>query len=165
MKTSLNHSLLPQVANQRGANMAAIDNTAKKLTTASALIAHIALKTQALDLFGAQINVRQWSANERLRNLALIEAVKGEQDPLKQLQPQAVVVVLSLFDDAGSLLFPVKEWKDEQPVFEDETIVESFVQNRSEETTEAFVKISAFNGVVFGAATNTDEEEETVVKN
>ncbi|NQY63976.1 MAG: hypothetical protein HRT38_09645 [Alteromonadaceae bacterium] len=134
------------------------------LNTAQALLAHIALKTTLLTLFGVKIRVQQWTATERLQYLEMISTCEGT-DEVSLLRPQAKVVGASMVDDHGDLLFTT----DEQ--------IESLVQNRPTETSEAFVTICQFNGVSFnctdsetGANTDdgTDEEkdsEEVAAKN
>ena len=134
----------------------------KSLNTAQALMAHIALKTETLELFGAQIKVRQWSASQRIKYLALLQSAEGETDPLKLIKPQAQVVALSLVNDAGEPLFPVEKWQGNEPVFEDKTVIESFVQNRPEETAEALMTVSTLNGVIFGKTTVENEDEQAV---
>ena len=130
------------------------------LNTAQELLAHIALKTTLLDLFGAKIRVRQWTATERMQYLEMISMCDGK-DEVSLLRPQAKVVAASMINDHGELLFTT----DEQ--------IESLVQNRPTETSEAFVTICQFNGVSFNCTDSemddeSDEEtdsEEVAAKN
>lgn len=126
----------------------------KKLNTAQSLMAHIALKTSPLTLFGASILVRQWTASERIEYLALISEDKEETDEILLLRPQAKIVAMSMVNDKGTRLLT----KDED--------IEALVQNRGEETSKAFIEISRFNGLNFSAVepgASTDEEQ--AVKN
>ncbi len=116
----------------------------KKLNTAQALLSHIALKTELLTLFGAEILVRQWTASERIKYLALVTGSKDESDELDLLRPQAQVVAFSMVDDKGKPLITKSE------------DIEALVQNRAQETSEAFVEISKFNGLMF----DSDVEED-----
>lgn len=126
------------------------------LNTAQALLAHIALKTQELDLFGAKILVRQWTASERIQYLNMVSANDGE-DEVSLLRPQAKVVAASMVNDKGKPLFTT----DEQ--------IESLVQNRPAETSAAFVTISQFNGLSFDSVDDQTDEaidrEEIAAKN
>lgn len=132
------------------------------LNTAQALLAHIGLKTEALKLFGADILVKQWTASERLKYLGLISQGKDESDTIELLRPQARVVALSMVDSDGNPLFPHK-WDNDKLIFDDEEAVETLVQNRAQETSDAFVAVSQFNGVVY--QTSIADEEEQAVKN
>jgi hypothetical protein len=140
--------------------------THNNLNTAQSLLAHIALKTERLKLFGADILVKQWRASERIKFMAIITDSKADlNDEVAMIRPQSHIVALSMVDDKGAPLFPAK-WKDGQPVFVDQAGVESLVQNRTQECYEAFVEISKFNGVVFSNADEDDiDEEEIAAKN
>ena len=116
----------------------------KKLNTAQALLSHIALKTEHLALFGAEVLVREWTASERIKYLALVTESKDEGDELDLLRPQAQVVAFSMVDNKGKQLITKAE------------DIEALVQNRAQETSEAFVEISKFNGLMF----NNDHEED-----
>ena len=121
------------------------------LNTAQALLAHIALKTQELDLFGAKILVRQWTASERIQYLNMVSANDGE-DEVSLLRPQAKVVAASMVNDKGKPLFTT----DEQ--------IESLVQNRPAETSAAFVTISQFNGLSFDSVDDqTDDQADEAI--
>ena len=115
------------------------------LNSAQELLAHIALKTTLLDLFGEKIRVRQWTASERMQYLELISTSEGT-DEVSMLRPQAKVLAASMIDDKGQRLFTT----DEQ--------IECLVQNRPAETSEAFVTICQFNGLSFN--TIDDDEED-----
>lgn len=138
----------------------------KKLNSAQSLLAHIALKTEALPIFGAKILVKQWRASERIKYMALISDSKADlNDEVAMIRPQSHIVALSMVDDNGDPLFPAT-WKDNQPIFVDEAGVESLVQNRTQECYEAFVEISKFNGVVFSSVDENEvDEEEAAAKN
>ena len=126
------------------------------LNTAQSLLALIGLKTKALPLFGAMILVKQWTASERLKYMALITDTKEDDaDEIALVRPQAQVVALSLVNEKGKPLFAV-EWQDNKPIFADPDGVESLVQNRTQESSEAFIEISKFNGVVFSDPLNED---------
>ena len=130
------------------------------LNTAQELLTHIALKTEHLDLFGAKIRVRQWTASERIQYLALISMCE-DKDEVSLLRPQAKVLAASMVNDKGELLLSTNEQ------------IESLVQNRPAETSEAFVTICQFNGILFnsqngeGVDENNDEidSEEVAAKN
>ena len=137
----------------------------KQLNTAQALLDHIALKTETLDLFDAQIRVQQWTASQRIKYLEFIGNNKDDSSEVELLKPQACVVALSLVDDKSKPLFKAT-WVNNKPVFDDEQAIDSLVENRAQETADAFVKISEFNGIYFGdSSTDDDETEEQTVKN
>jgi len=145
--------------------MAAVNQ--KPLNTAQALLAHIALKTEALPLFGTTMLVRQWTASERIKYMSLIaDNEASEDDELALLKPQAQIVALSLVDDKGKPLFPA-QWQDNQPIFADAVAVDSLIENRPKESSEAFVAISKFNGVLFSSALDDEDAdpEEQAAKN
>ena len=125
------------------------------LNTAQALLAHIALKTQELDLFGAKILVRQWTASERIQYLNMVSENDGKsecEDEVSLLRPQAKVVAASMVNDKGKPLFTT----DEQ--------IESLVQNRPAETSAAFVTISQFNGLSFDSVDDqTDDQADEAI--
>jgi hypothetical protein len=138
--------------------------THNNLNTAQSLLAHIALKTERLKLFGADILVKQWTASERIKYMALITDTKeDEADDLTLIRPQAHIVALSLVNEQGSPLFAVT-WQDNKPIFADPDGVESLVQNRAQESSDAFVEISKFNGVIF-ASEDEESPEEIAAKN
>lgn len=138
----------------------------KKLNSAQALLAHIGLKTEPLKLFGAKILVRQWTASERIKYMKLITDSKDyEGDEICLVRPQAQIVALSLVDDSGKPLFSVT-WEGDKPTFADPDGVESLVQNRTEEASEAFIVVSEFNGVLFSQPQPEGEvQEDVAVKN
>lgn len=137
---------------------------AKKINTAQALLAHIGLKTEPLPLFGTKILTKQWTASERLKYMALITDTEADDsDDLALVRPQAQIVAMSLVDDKNQPLFAFK-WEDNKPIFEDSDGVESLVQNRAQESADAFIEISKFNGVLFTKQPNEDQEDTDVKK-
>lgn len=139
--------------------------TDKKLNTAQELFAHIGLKTEPLPLFGAMILVKQWTASERIKYMAIIMDAQGNlSDEIAMIRPQATVVALSMVNDKGKPLFAV-EWENDKPVFSDADCVETLVQCGGEEASKAFVEISKFNGVDFSDAANDVDAEEQATKN
>lgn len=133
----------------------------KKLNTAQSLLANIALKTKELPMFDGQVLVKQWKASERLKYIELITAAAEESDELLQILPQAQIVAMSLVNDKGSPLFDFK-WDDKtnKPVFSDSDAIDTIVENRANEASEAFLLIAKFNGLYLG-----DDEEEAAAKN
>jgi hypothetical protein len=140
--------------------------THNNLNTAQSLLAHIALKTARLPLFGADILVKQWTASERIKYMKIITDTKEDSgDDIALIRPQAHIVALSMMGEKGEPMFAVK-WKDNKPIFADPDGVESLVQNRAQESSDAFVEISKFNGVMFGDSSDEDSDpEETAAKN
>lgn len=139
--------------------------TNKPLNTAQALLAHIALKTEALTLFGTKINVKQWTASQRIKYMNMISNSKASlDDELALVEPQGAIVALSLVDDKGFPLFPSK-WDGNIAVFEDPESVKMLTENRLEETSRAFVEISKFNGVLFSSTVDEEDPEEAAAKN
>tara|TARA_R110001583_G_scaffold21308_3_gene80876 strand:+ start:25461 stop:25883 length:423 start_codon:yes stop_codon:yes gene_type:complete len=135
------------------------------LNTAQSLLAHIALKTARLKLFGADILVKQWTASERIKYMTLITDTKEDGgDDLTLIRPQAHVVALSLVNEKGKPLFAV-EWQDNKPIFADPDGVESLVQNRAQESSDAFVEVAKFNGVEFASEDDEENPEESAAKN
>jgi hypothetical protein len=134
--------------------------TNKKLNSAQALLEHIGLKVGELQLFGALIHVKQWSASQRIKYMNMItNSTAALDDEIALCTPQAVIVALSITDDKGKPLFPSK-WENDAVVFDDPEMVSAFVENRMQETSYAFVEISKFNGVLFGNVNSDDDDEE-----
>lgn len=139
--------------------------TDKTLNTAQALLAHIGLKTEALPLYGTMVRVKQWTASERIKYLAMIsESEAPLDDEIALVTPQASIVALSMVDDKGKPLFASK-WKNDQLVFDDPQGVKTLVENRLQETSQAFVEISKFNGVMFNNSLDDIDSEEEAAKN
>lgn len=139
--------------------------TDKKINTAQALLAHIGLKTEAFPIFGASILVKQWTASERLKYMAFISNAEVDlDDEISIVRPQANIFALSLVDNKGKPLFPA-EWEEGKPVFDDAEAIETFLQNRTAETSVAFIAIAKFNGIYFGDPEDDKDKEDTAVKN
>ncbi|MFT6586089.1 MAG: hypothetical protein ACJAUY_000670 [Cognaticolwellia sp.] len=137
----------------------------KPLNSAQELLAHIGLKTKALHLFGAMINVKQWTASQRIKYMSMISNTEASiDDELALVAPQCAIVALSMVDDHGLPLFPSR-WENGAAVFEDPESVKMLMDNRLEETSKAFVEISKFNGVLFSSTEDEDDPEETAAKN
>ena len=132
----------------------------KKLNTAQSLLANIALKTKALPMFDGEVLVKQWKASEQIKYWPLLD-VADEKDELATIKAYAKVVALSLVDDKGSPLFDFT-WDDKtnKPVFSDSDAIDTIVENRPNEASEAFLLIAKFNGLYLG-----DDEEEAAAKN
>jgi len=137
----------------------------KQLNTAQALLAHIGLKTKDFPIFGAMILVKQWTASERLKYMGFISNTEVDlDDEISIVRPQANIFALSLVNKNGEPLFKAK-WQDNQPVFDDPKAIETFLQNRTAETSAAFIAIAKFNGIYFGDPEDEKDKEDTAVKN
>lgn len=137
----------------------------KKLNSAQDLLAHIALKTKPIAMFGASMLVKQWTANERIKLMAMIEAFeKDATNDVELVRPQAQILAMSLVDDKGNKIFPTK-WKEKQLIFDDPDSVETLIQCGVEQASQAFVAVAEFNGVYFGKPDNEETPEDKATKN
>jgi hypothetical protein len=131
----------------------------KQLNSAQALLEHIGLKIEPLSLYGAEIHVKQWTASQRIKYLAIISDSKAsEEDEIALVTPQGHIVAMSIFDDKGNPLFPHK-WDKDKLVFEDAEGVNSLIQNRLEETANAFIEVAKFSGILFSKTVYDDGDE------
>lgn len=143
--------------------------TTKKLNTAQALLAHIGLKTEPLSLYGGKILVKQWTAKQRINFLSMISNnTAALDDEIGLVTPQGMIVAASMVDDKGLPLF-AHEWKNNTLVFEDTAGIESLIQNRLQDTADAFIEVARFSGIMFsktgGEDESDDSQEEQAAKN